>query len=105
HAPIVVASPRGPQRQLKATHRYEFRSTPLLGEAVVVARRVAEAGVDTVRLLRRLLRELDAAALQLLVALVRVLGREEETAGRALRQQGPDLLPRLLVEDRWARNG
>src|SRR4051795_13429321 len=41
---------------------------PLLRHAEVVARRVAETGVDAVRLLRRLLRELDAAALELLVA-------------------------------------
>src|SRR5712691_7664056 len=40
-----------------------------LRHAEVVARRVAEAGVDAVGLLRRLLRELDAAALELLIAL------------------------------------
>jgi hypothetical protein len=46
----------------------------------VVSRRVAEAGVDAVQLLRRLLQELDAAALQLLVAGLDVVRGEEEAA-------------------------
>src|SRR4051794_22810886 len=65
----------------------------------VVAGRVAEAGVDAVRLLRRLLQELDAALLELVVALLDVVGGEEEAARRALGEQVVDLLPRVLVED------
>src|SRR5262249_48202477 len=51
-----------------------------LDHAGVVAGRVTEAGVDAVRLLGRLLRELDAASLELLVRLPAVVRREEQPA-------------------------
>src|SRR5690349_4744634 len=73
-----------------------------LSHPEVVAGGIAEPRVDPVRLLGRLLRELDAAALQLLVARPAVVGREEEPAGRALREQLVDRCARLLVEDRRA---
>ena len=69
------------------TQRVYVRALARLREPEVVAGRVAEAGVDAVRLLRRLLRELDAAALQLLVRPLAVVGREEEPAGGAPRDQ------------------
>ena len=47
-----------------------------------VAGRVAEAGVDAVRLLRRLLLELDAPVLELFVGALDVVGREEEARRR-----------------------
>src|SRR3989442_4321453 len=68
----------------------------------VVPRRVADPGVDAVRLLRRLLRELDAALLELLVARPAVVGREEEAARSALREQRMDLVPGFLFEHRRA---
>jgi hypothetical protein len=52
----------------------------------VVARHVTEPCVDAVRLLGRLLRELDAATLQLLVAGLAVVDREEEAARSAFGQ-------------------
>jgi hypothetical protein len=65
----------------------------------LVPGRVTEAGVDAVGLLRRLLRELDAAALQVFVARLDVVRREEKPAGGAFGQQRLDLLARVLVED------
>src|SRR5829696_1446054 len=62
----------------------------------LVAGRVPKPGVDPVRLLRRLLGELDAAALELLVARLAILRREEEAAGRALGDDVLDLPLRLL---------
>src|ERR1041385_8584755 len=50
-----------------------------LRHAHLVAGRVAESDVDAVRLLLRLLLELDAAGLQLLVRRADVVGREEQT--------------------------
>src|ERR687898_2624786 len=51
-----------------------------LDHAEIVPRLVAEAGVDSVRLLNGLLQEVDAAALELLVRGLDVIGREEEPA-------------------------
>src|SRR5919198_625321 len=70
----------------------------LLRQAEVVPGDVAEAGVDAVRLLRRLLGEFDAAALQLFVGLLRVVGREEEATRRSLRQQILNLPAGFLLE-------
>src|SRR5690349_2613591 len=71
----------------------------------LVAGRIAEARVDAVRLLGRLLRELDAAPRELLEAGAAILGREEEPARGALGEQVENLLPRLVVEDRRAGDG
>ena len=62
-----------------------------LGEAEAVARRVAEAAVDAVGLLGRLLGELDAARRHLLVGLHAVVGGEEQSPGEALRHEVRDL--------------
>ena len=62
-----------------------------LHQADGVARRVAEGGVDAVGALRGLLAELDAAALELLVAGPAVVGREEQAAGGALGHQSRSL--------------
>ena len=51
---------------------------------MLVSRRIAHPCVDAVRLLHRLLLELDAAALELLVRRPDVVGGEEEPACRAL---------------------
>src|SRR5690348_9783770 len=81
-----------------------YGSTPL-HHPELVAGGVAESCVHAVRLVGGLLRELDAARRELLVAGPAVLGREEEPARSALGQQVEDLLPRLVVEDRRAGNG
>ena len=56
-----------------------------------VAGRVAEAGVEAVGLLGRLLAELDALRLQLLVRAAAVVGGEEQAAGGALRDDRLEL--------------
>src|SRR5207247_8535558 len=71
----------------------------------LVARRVAETGVDTVGLLRGLLEELHAAGLELLVAGPAVVRGEEQAARGALRHDRHERVPRLGVEHRWARDG
>src|SRR5690242_4365065 len=71
----------------------------------MVAGRVAKACVDPVRLLHRLLAELHALRLELLVALLDVVRREEEPAGGAFREQALDLGARVLVEHGRARDG
>src|SRR5262249_21874943 len=76
-----------------------------LHHAELVAGGIAEAGVDAVGLLGRLLRELDAARRELVVAGAAVLGGEEEAARRALGEQVEDLAARLVVEDRCAGDG
>src|SRR5690348_6818919 len=58
-----------------------------LGQPPVVAERVAETGVDAVEPLRGLLDELHAPGLELLVALVAVVGDEPAHAEPALGQQ------------------
>src|SRR4051812_18067621 len=100
--------PRGAQ-----VNRMECPSLARLSDALrrrlshpeVVARDVAEPGVDAVRLLRRLLRELDSTALQLLVGLLRVVGREEQSSAGAFGDQLVNLIARLLVEHRGAGDG
>src|SRR5436309_16066802 len=68
-----------------------------LGEPDVVARRIAEGGVDPVGPLLRLLGEIDAAPLELLVRGLAVLGGQEDRPGEALRHQASYLLTRLGV--------
>ena len=68
-----------------------------------VAERVAQAAVGPVEALGRLLGELDALGLELLVDLVDVVdGEDAGHAQRALRDQLPDLLGGGLVVDRRA---
>ena len=62
-------------------------------------------GSGAVGLLRRLLLELDAAALELLVRRVDVVRHEEQAAGDALGDERLELCLRLRVEDGRARNG
>ena len=81
-----MAPPPGPRRYRNVAMRK------------LVPRRVAEPRVDAVGLLARLLRELDTACLQLLVAGLHVVGGEEEAARGALGQQAEDLLACLVVE-------
>src|SRR4051794_18809938 len=68
-----------------------------LGEPEAVAGRIAEAGIDAVGPLLGRLDELDAAALELLVAGLAVVGGEEHRAGEALGHEVADLGRRLLV--------
>src|SRR5512133_2835740 len=71
-----------------------------LREAEVVAGGIAERRGDAVRILARLLGELDAARLQFRDRSVDVVGREEDRTCRALGHQLPHLLRGLRVEDR-----
>src|SRR5207253_3240562 len=82
----------------------EVMDSALLDHPEVVAGRIAEAGVDAVRLLRRLLCELHSALLELLIRGAAVVRREEQAAGGALRHQRLDLVARLLVEHGRAGN-
>jgi retinol dehydrogenase-14 len=69
-----------------------------LRNAEVVAEGVAQAEVDAVGLVDRLLGDLDALLLELRVGLVRVVAAEEEVAaGRTLAEQFADLRRRLLA--------
>src|SRR5262245_8307915 len=76
-----------------------------LREAQGVSGRVAEARVDAVGALLGSLRELDTAALQLLVVATNVVGRQEDGPSEALRHQVLHLAGGLLVHHRLARNG
>src|SRR3954449_1506963 len=76
-----------------------------LGQAEVVARRVAEAAVDSVGPLLGRLVELDAAGLERLVIAVDVVGGEEDGPGGALGHEGAHLLGGLVVEDGRAGDG
>src|SRR5262249_33936274 len=70
---------------------------PDLREAEAVPGRIAETGIDPVRTLLRVLGELDAAALELLVLGADVIGGQEHRAGEALRHQILDLFGRVRV--------
>src|SRR5438105_11338127 len=59
----------------------EGRQLPHLGEPDVVARRVVECRVDSVRALFRLLDEIDTPVFQLLIGGLAVVGRKEDRAG------------------------
>src|SRR5262249_54486236 len=76
-----------------------------LRQPEAVPGRVAESRVDAVGLLGRLLAELDAAPLELLVGALAVVCREEEAPFGALREQAEDLLAGLLLEDGRAGHG
>ena len=71
----------------------------------LVARRVAETDVDAVGLLLRLPLELDAAVLELFVARLHVVSREEEAARGSLRQHLLHLRLGVGVEHGRAGNG
>src|SRR5215212_1295936 len=72
-----------------------------LHDADVVAERVAQAAVDAVEALGRLVGELDALGLELLVGLAQVVGPQaEREARRALGDELADLLGRRVVVGR-----
>src|SRR5262249_24789920 len=73
-----------------------------LDEPDRVARDVAQAGVDAVGAVGRLLGELDAALGELLILGATIVGLEEDAARGALRQDLGQLLARVVVEHRWA---
>src|SRR6185312_5445374 len=69
-----------------------------LQDADLIAERVAQAAVDPVAVIDRLLRELDALGAEPLVRAEAVVGAEHHgDPGRALRDELPDLLGGLLV--------
>jgi hypothetical protein len=70
----------------------------------VVAERVAEGAVDAVRLLHRLLGELDAEVLEPLVCTAAVVGGEDGRAERALGEQVADLGGDLVAVGGRARH-
>ena len=79
-------------------HPAARRPSAQLGEPHLIAREVPESRVDAVRLLGGLLRELDAAGLELLVGRLDIVGGEEEPACGALRHERLELLGRLGIE-------
>src|SRR5712692_2208267 len=74
-----------------------------LREADVVAERVAQPAVDPVRALRRLLRKLDPATVELFVGLAAIVVAEEQvTTGDTLGDVVADLSRGLVVHRRLA---
>ena len=89
-APPIVGRRLGHRRLIRLHH------------AEVVSGHVAEARVEAVRLLGRLLGELDTAALELLERGLHVVRREEEATDGALGEELLDLGARVLLEHRRA---
>src|SRR4051794_1579824 len=71
----------------RSPSRSDLRQVPELGQAEVVARRVAEGRVDSVGPLLGRVHELHPARLELLVGGPDVVSGEEDRAGKALRHQ------------------
>src|SRR3954452_6556426 len=95
----AVGNCTGPRRRTGAG--VEAVSALHLRDAEVVAERVAQAEVDAVGLVDRLLADLHTLLLELGVGLVRVVAAEEEVAaGRALAEQLADLRRGLLAHRR-----
>src|SRR5579862_5689317 len=81
------------------------RPGPRLQDADLVAERVAQAAVDPVAVIGRLLRELDALGAEPLVRGEAVVGAEHhDDPGGALRDEISNLLGGLLVHHRRARD-
>src|SRR4051794_35339828 len=84
-----------PSEERRPPPRYRLSNRcrlPDLGETEAVARRITESRVDAVGAFLGLLGELDAAALELLIGGVDVVGREEDRPREALRHEAPHLL-------------